>query len=76
MSEVYRSIVEAIERRRLKEPFTSRDFKKECPGWAEGTYGAFLWKHRRNNPGGYEEYFEWYPPGKFRLIRVSSRRHT
>ena len=26
-----------------------------CPGWADHTYGVFLPKHRRGNPGGYTE---------------------
>jgi hypothetical protein len=69
MSNVYASIVDAIQQKRLKEPFRVCDFKKACPGWAEGTYNAFLWKHRRDNHGGYAEYFEWYSPGNFSLIR-------
>jgi hypothetical protein len=68
MSEVYKSITEAIRRRKLKEPFTSYDFKEACPGWADGTYNAFLWKHRLGNPGGYAEYFQKISPGKFKLI--------
>jgi len=74
MSKVYRSIVEAIQQKRLKEPFTSHDFKEACPGWAEGTYNVFLWKHRQDNPGGYTEYFELGLPGRFKLIRPSPLR--
>lgn len=70
MSKVYKLIVSTIRLGRLKEPFTSSDFRKACPGLGEGTYNAFLWKHRLRNPGGYVEYFKKVSPGKFRIIRV------
>jgi predicted aspartyl protease len=34
---------------RLKEPFSNEDFRAACPGFGEGTYNAFLWKHRKGN---------------------------
>ena len=67
MSKVYESIVSVIQAGRLKEPFTSQEFEEACPGWAKGTYRAFLWKHRVKNPGGYIEYFKRISPGKFRV---------
>ena len=69
MSEIYKSIAEAVRHGKLKEPFTSHDFKKACPGWTDGTYNAFLWKHRLGNPGGYVEFFKKISPGEFILLR-------
>jgi len=66
---VYGSIVKAVKMGRLKEPFGSSDFKKECPGFADGTYNVFLGKHALGNPGGNSELFKRVPPGKFRVIR-------
>ena len=66
---IYRSIVNAVKTRRLKEPFTRDDFRKSCPGFGEGTYNAFLYKHRKGNLGGNSELFELVSPGKFKLIR-------
>ena len=67
--EVYRAIVKAVKEGRLKEPFTKEDFRRACLGFAEGTYNAFLWKHRVGNLGGNTELFELVKPGKFRLVR-------
>lgn len=66
---VYSAIVEAVKARRLKEPFGSREFKMACPGFGEGTYHAFLYKHSKDNPGEASELFKKVAPGKFRLIR-------
>ncbi len=54
---------------RLKEPFTKEDFLSACPGLGDGTYNAFLHKHRVGNPGANSELFELVMPGKFRCIR-------
>jgi hypothetical protein len=67
--EVYSSIVHAIQKRRLKEPFTIADFKRSCPDFGNGTYRAFLYKHRKGNLGGNLELFVKCSPGKFRLLR-------
>jgi hypothetical protein len=48
---IYLAIINAIEKGRLKEPFTKDDFRRACPGFGEGTYNAFLHKHRAGNPG-------------------------
>ena len=69
MDKVYRLIVKAVQHERLKEPFTSRDFRKACLGLGEGAYNAFLWKHRLRNPGSNTELFERISPGRFKLIR-------
>lgn len=66
---VYTCIVDAIKSGRLKEPFGNREFQIACSGFGEGTYLAFLHKHRKGNPGGNSELFELVTEGRFRLIR-------
>lgn len=66
---VYSAIVAAVRSGRLVEPFTQEDFRRACPGFGEGTYKAFLHKHRRGNPGGNSELFERVGPGRFKLLR-------
>ena len=66
---VYSAIVKAIKKRKLKEPFGSKEFRIACPGFADGTYNAFLYKHRKGNPGGNSELFKKVASGKFRVIR-------
>jgi len=66
---VYGFIVKAIKQGRLREPFDRNDFRKACPSLGEGTYQAFLDKHRKGNPGGNSELFEKVAPGKFRVLR-------
>jgi hypothetical protein len=67
--EVYRSIVTAIRRGRLTEPFSVSDFRRACPGFGAGTYHAFLYKHRKGNAGGNSELFQRVGPGMFRVMR-------
>lgn len=66
---VYSCIVRAVRSGKLKEPFTKDDFRMACPNFGEGTYNAFLDKHRVGNPGGNSELFERVSPGKFKLVR-------
>jgi hypothetical protein len=66
---VYTAIINAIKSGQLKEPFGQDDFRLACPGLGEGTYQAFLHKHRKGNPGGTSELFELVASGRFRLIR-------
>jgi hypothetical protein len=66
---VYREIVLAIQSGRLIEPFSKVDFRRACPGFGEGTYNAFLYKHRKGNPGNESELFEKVAPDKFVCIR-------
>ncbi|MEA2033219.1 MAG: hypothetical protein U9N41_06515 [Euryarchaeota archaeon] len=66
---IYRCIVEEVKSGTLKEPFTKDDFRTACPKFGEGTYNAFLDKHRVGNPGGNSELFERVSPGKFKLVR-------
>lgn len=69
MGKVYKLIVKAVKDGKLKEPFTSHDFRKACPDLGRGTYNAFLWKHRLKNPGDNTELFERICAGSFKLIR-------
>ncbi len=66
---VYKAIVAAITKGRLAEPFTNEDFRMSCPGFGEGTYKAFLHKHRKDNPGGNSELFVLVSRGRFKCIR-------
>lgn len=66
---VYRAIVQAVNKGQLKEPFSRKDFRLACPGLGEGTYKAFLSKHRKGNPSGTSELFEAVEAGKFKLVR-------
>lgn len=53
---------------RLPVRFKPNDIRLACPGWADHTYGVFLPKHRRGNPGGYSEYFERNEDGTYSLV--------
>jgi len=66
---VYSRIVEAVNNGFLNEPFGMDDFGAACPGLGAGTYKAFLYKHRKGNPGGNSELFEQVAPGRFKLMR-------
>ena len=66
---VYSAIVRAVKNGKLKEPFMQDDFRRACPGLGKGTYQAFLYKHRKANPGGASELFAMIGPGAFRLLR-------
>lgn len=59
----------AVARGDLPQCFRPNDVRRACPGWANHTYGMFLPKHRRGNPGGYTEYFLQNPDGSYSLIR-------
>jgi len=66
---VYSATVQAVKSGQLKEPFGTKEFRVACPGLGEGTYRAFLYKHRKGNPGGVSELFELVSKGRFRLLR-------
>lgn len=66
---VYSAIVDAVKSGQLVEPFNKQEFRSARPGFGEGTYNAFLYKHRKGNPGGNSELFELVSKGRFRLIR-------
>ncbi len=67
-NEVYRAIAKQVRAGNLKEPFSSEDFQRACPGFGHGTYKAFLWKHAKGN-GKTSELFEKVAPGLFRCIK-------
>jgi len=66
---VYGLIVQGIKQEKLLEPFDRNDFRRACPGLGEGTYNAFLDKHRIGNPGGNSELFEKVASGKFKVVK-------
>jgi hypothetical protein len=66
---VYSAIIQAVKKGQLNEPFTQEDFRNACTGLGDGTYQAFLYKHRKGNPGGQSELFELIGVGRFRLLR-------
>jgi hypothetical protein len=65
---VYSAIVAAVRSGTLTEPFGKADFRRACPGFGDGTYEAFLYKHRLGNPGDNSELFELVGVGQFRLL--------
>lgn len=66
---ILQSIQQAVANGRLREPFSASDFREACPGWGQGTYNAWLWKHYTGNPGGYRSYVRRLAKGKFELIK-------
>ena len=66
---VYEAIVAAVKAGRLREPFSKGDFRTACPGLGNGTYNAFLWKHRQGNTGPTSELFVLVSPGRFKCLR-------
>jgi len=66
---VYSEIVRNVKEGKLKEPFSVNDFRSSCKGFAEGTYKAFLYKHRKYNLNGNTELFIKVGKAKFKLLR-------
>ena len=66
---VYETVVAAVRAGRLREPFSKDDFRAACAGLGNGTYNAFLWKHRQDNPGQTSELFALASPGRFKCLR-------
>jgi hypothetical protein len=62
-------VKEAIEKKKLKEPFDAKDLMAACPGFAEKYYGIFLVHHRKGNPIKLPEIFERNDSGKYTLIK-------
>lgn len=65
----YAALVGAVLKGRLKEPFRPNDVRQACPRFAHNTYGVFLPKHRRGNPGNNSELFEQVGEGLYKLLR-------
>lgn len=66
---VYTSIINAVKKGKLREPFSSKEFKEACSGFGEGTYKTFLHKHSVGNPGKNTELVKRISAGQFILIR-------
>lgn len=66
---VYKKIITALEKGILKEPFSNKDFRKNCPGFGNGTYNAFLWKHKKGNTKRNSELFEQVGTNLFMIMR-------
>jgi hypothetical protein len=68
---VYAALVEAVSAGRIVEPFGAADFRAGCPGFAEGTYRAFLWKHSGSDKVEAKDsvLLERTRPGRFKLVR-------
>lgn len=66
---VYRKIISAIDLGLLIEPFSNNDFRKYCPGLGDGTYKAFLYKHKKGTKGGNSELFDQVGENLFKIIR-------
>ena len=62
---LYRCIVEAVKKGKLKEPFAVKDVQQVCPH----NYKTFLSKHSRDNPGGDSELFERVRRGQYKLLQ-------
>jgi hypothetical protein len=71
VSRLLEDIKAARQRGKLPKRFRPGDVRLACPGWADHTYGVFLPKHRRGNPGGYTPYFVRHPDGTYSLIEES-----
>lgn len=67
--QVYASIIKAIKKKKLLEPFAVEDFRKACPGFSDLTYKAFLHNHTKGNSWGHSELFVKVNPGQFRIIK-------
>ena len=51
------------------EPFSIKDFRIACPGFGNGTYRAFLYKHKLGNNGNMTELFEQIGVNRFVVLR-------
>lgn len=56
---VYSAIIQAVKSGQLKEPFDLDAFCRACSNLGEGTYNAFLYKHRKGNQAGKQNYLNW-----------------
>ncbi len=70
MREFGSQIFEAVNSRRLAEPFGPSDVQRACPGWADKTYQVFLPKHAVGN-GRTTELFIRVAAGKYKLNPAS-----
>ena len=68
MSKLYQDIKNAVKNGKLKEPFRTKNVKTACSRWSLIVIAVFLPKHRKNNPGGYIEYFWQIGRGLYKLL--------
>jgi hypothetical protein len=68
MGRIVDDIRSALATGRLPARFRPADVRRACPGWADHTYGVFLPKHRRGNPGNNTELFVHHEDGTYSLI--------
>lgn len=74
--EIYRTLVDAVKRGDLSEPFTKVDFERVCPGLSNGTYRSFLWRFSTGADVPKEAVLlERVPPNGFRLVRPFKQGH-
>lgn len=68
---VYAALVGAVNAGQIVEPFSAAEFRVKCPGFAEGTYRAFLWKHSGGGESAAKDsvLLERVLPGRFKLVR-------
>ena len=64
---VYSAITRAVRSGKLVEPFGPEEFRAACTGLGEGTYKAFLYKHKLGN-GTYTELVKQVGVAKFTLL--------
>jgi hypothetical protein len=68
--DIYRTLVEAVKRGELAEPFTKTELQRLCPGLSNGTYRSFLWRFTAGGDVPQDSILlERVPPNQFRLVR-------
>ncbi len=65
---LYEQIRDAVKSGTLLSKFCAKDVKGKIKGFADSTYNTFLPKHRRGNPGNYNEYFKRISSGIYSII--------
>ncbi len=61
-------IHDAVKSGTLPSKFSAKDVRKKIKGFADSTYDTFLPKHRKGNPGNYNEYFKRISSGMYSVI--------
>ena len=67
-SEFAEDVKEAVASGKLEQPFRAGNVRIACPGWADGTYNTFLWKHCKAKPP-FRKYFTRKTRGLYCLIK-------
>ena len=66
-SKISITIREAVENKRLPQPFSVADVNRNCNGLLDRS-PSFLSKHAKGNPGNYTPYFVSVARGKYKII--------